>query len=262
MNPVYSKSELIQELIKIREKGWIENRRPGNAGGIGNTLEDLLGISENNLAIANSGEWELKTHRKGSGSLTTLFHSEPSPRNLKFVPSILLPKYGWRHDLAGRKYPNEEMSFRQTINGRTRTDRGFGIIVDRNEGKISISFDSKSVSPRHSEWLRSVENRVGNLDELEPQPYWGIDDLYFTAATKLLNCFYIGADVKKVRDSEYYKYDEIKMLRKFDKEMFLSNIEKGNVLIDFDARTGHNHGTKFRVREDMIPELYGESLEI
>ena len=111
--------------------GWIKNRRPDNAGGIGNTLEDLLGISENNLAIANSGEWELKTHRKESGALTTLFHSEPSPRNLKFVPSILLPKYGWRHDKAGTLYPENEMSFRQTINGLKRTDRGFGIIIDK-----------------------------------------------------------------------------------------------------------------------------------
>ena len=262
MNPIYSKEELIKKLSEIRDKGWIENRRPNNAGGIGNTLEDLLEISENNLAIANSGEWELKTHRRESGALTTLFHSEPSPRNLKFVPSILLPKYGWKHDKAGVLYPYDEMSFRQTINGRSRTDRGFGIIVDKNEGKISISFDSSSVSLRHSEWLSSVKNRVGNLNELNPQPYWGIDDLYHTAATKLLNCFFIVAEVKKENNKEYYKYDEIKMLCKFDKAKFLKTIEDGIVLIDFDARTGHNHGTKFRVREDMIPGLYGDSFNI
>ena len=59
MNPVFSKAELIERLTDIREKGWIKNRRPNNAEGVGNTLEDLLCISENNLAIANSGEWEL-----------------------------------------------------------------------------------------------------------------------------------------------------------------------------------------------------------
>ncbi len=46
----------------------------------------------------------------------SLFHMEPSPRELKHVPSILLPKYGWLHDKAGIKYPANEMSFRQTIN--------------------------------------------------------------------------------------------------------------------------------------------------
>lgn len=259
MNPVYSKEELIEKLTEIRYMGWIENRRPNNAGGVGNTLEDLLGISENNLAIANSGEWELKCHRNGSGSLTTLFHSEPSPRNLKLVPSILLPKYGWRHEQAGVLYPDNEMSFRQTINGMNRTDRGFGIVVDRYDGKISISFDYKMVSSRHRDWLGSVESRVGNLDELNPQPYWGIDDIYHIAGTKLLNCFYITAEVKKEGGKEYYRYDGIQMLRRFDQEKFLKGLEQGLVLIDFDARTGHNHGTKFRIREDRIPELYAES---
>ena len=39
---LYTKETLIEELKKVREKGWIKNARPGNAGGVGNTLEDLL----------------------------------------------------------------------------------------------------------------------------------------------------------------------------------------------------------------------------
>lgn len=257
MNPVYTESQLIAKLINIRNMGWIENRRPNNVGGIGNTLEDLLGIPENNLAVANSGEWELKSHREGSGSLTTLFHSEPSPRKLKIVPSILLPKYGWGHEKAGTLYPVNEMSFRQTINAISRTDRGFRIIVNRNENKIEISFDYKSVSTKqHKEWLISVEKRVGNLNELNPQPYWGFNDLYYKGGTKLLNCFYITAKVKKCGKKECYLYDNIKILSKFDKDKFIKGIENGLVLIDFDARTGHNHGTKFRIRGDKLPELY------
>ncbi|MGC8546014.1 MAG: MvaI/BcnI family restriction endonuclease, partial [Athalassotoga sp.] len=34
--------------------GWISNNRPGNVGGIGNTLEDLLGIKENHLPLPNA----------------------------------------------------------------------------------------------------------------------------------------------------------------------------------------------------------------
>jgi hypothetical protein len=89
---IYTKESLIQELIKITEQGWIKNRRFNNHGGIGNTLEDLLGIEENNLPIPNAAEWELKTQRLNSKSLTTLFHIEPSPRAIKFVPQILLPR--------------------------------------------------------------------------------------------------------------------------------------------------------------------------
>jgi len=99
--------------------------RQGNQGSVGNTLEDLLGIEENNLPIPNASEWELKAQRKNTTSLTTLFHCEPSPRAIKFVPQILLLKYGLKHQEAGIKYPENEMSFRQTISGKSRSDRGF-----------------------------------------------------------------------------------------------------------------------------------------
>ena len=52
--------------MDIYQMGWILNRRPGNAGGVGNTLEDLLGIRENNLPIPNADEWELKAQRRGT----------------------------------------------------------------------------------------------------------------------------------------------------------------------------------------------------
>jgi hypothetical protein len=118
----YTKDELIQELIRIKRMGWIKSARHGNVGGVGNTLEDLLGIQENNLPIPNAAEWELKCQRLNTTSLTTLFHMEPSPRALKFVPQILLPKYGWSHQEAGTKYRDTEMSFRQTIQGQSRSD--------------------------------------------------------------------------------------------------------------------------------------------
>ena len=258
---IYTKDSLIEELKRISKRGWIPNARHGNSGGIGNTLEDLLGIAENNLPIPNAAEWELKSQRLNTASLTTLFHIEPSPRAVKFVPQILLLKYGWKHQEAGNRYPDEEMSFRQTIHGLTPSDRGFIVQIDRDAKKVVISFDYKSVSERHREWLRSVKNRIG-LNQLAPQPYWGFDDLSNKAGTKLLNCFYVQAEVKKEDGKELYKYSNVMMLRKFKFEGFLEQIEKGNILVDFDARTGHNHGTKFRMRQNCLPDLYEESVVI
>src|SRR3712207_4858355 len=114
---IYTKDSLIETLQDISNRGFIANGRHGNQGGIGNTLEDLLGIDENNLPIPNAAEWELKSQAIHTSSLTTLFHMEPSPTALKFVPKILLPFYGWPHQEAGKKYPATEMSFRQTIHG-------------------------------------------------------------------------------------------------------------------------------------------------
>jgi len=257
----YTKESLIEAIREIGNMGWIPNARPGNPGGIGNTLEDLLGVQENNLPIPNAAEWELKCQRVGTSALTTLFHMEPSPRAFKFVPKVFLPGYGWRHDLAGTDYPEQEMSFRQTIHAKERSDRGFQVVIDRILRKVLVSFDATSVDPKHSEWLASVERRVG-LGELCPQPYWGFDDLRHKAGTKLLNCFYVQAEVKRDKERELFHYSKIMVLQGFGFDGFLTALEDGNLFVDFDARTGHNHGTKFRLRQNARPNLYSHIWEI
>ena len=205
---VYTKKSLIRKLKDIRKKGWIKNERDPNDGNLGNLLEDLLGIQENNLPIPNAAKWELKCQRKRTSSLTTLLHCEASPRALKFMPNILLPKYGWKHKKAGQKYPKSEMSFRQTISCIRHSDRGFQFNIDKKQKKIAVSFNSKNVDQRHSLWLRSVKHRVG-LENLNPQPYWGFDDIFYKVGAKLNNCFYIEADVKKENQEEFFKYTNI-----------------------------------------------------
>jgi len=258
---IYTKPALIAKLKEISEMGFVPNARKGNAGGIGNTLEDLLGIKENNLPIPNAVEWELKAQRLNSTSLMTLFHIEPSPRAIRFVPQILLPHYGWPHQEDGGKYPKGEMSFRQTIHGNSRSDRGFKVVIDRKERKILISFDSKNVDQKHKDWLSFVKKNTG-LNELNPQPYWGFNDLEYKAGTKLLNTFYVQAEVEIRRKKEFYHYTKVMMLQKFNFKGFLKSLEKGKILVDFDARTGHNHGTKFRMRQDCLPMLYKKTTVI
>ena len=52
------------------------------------------------------------------------------------------------------------------------------------------------------------------------------------------------------------------MLKNVDKEKFIEAIEKGVIYVDFDARTGHNHGTKFRIKSMDLPELYREAIKV
>lgn len=42
----------------------------------------------------------------------------------------------------------------------------------------------------------------------------------------------------------------------------LSAFESGLIYVDFDARTGHNHGTKFRIKRADIMNLYASCTRI
>ena len=186
---------------------------------------------------------------------------EPSPRAARIVPAILLPKYGWPHKEAGKKYPASEMSFRATLNCTSPYARGFYINVNRPEERIEIQFDSKRVTEEFKEWLVFVEGSVG-LNNINPVPYWGFDDLFHKIGSKLHNTMLVKAEVKKIEGREYYHYTKLLILRRISKECIVRAVEEGQVLIDFDARTGHNHGTKFRIYEKNLRNLYAEVEEI
>src|SRR5688500_966869 len=148
------KEELLAKLKAIQNRNWIHTNRSKNDGAVGNTLEDLLEIPENNLAIANTVDWELKAQRKKTSSMITLFHLDPHPRKPESVVArVLLPNYGWAHKEAGKKHPANEMSFRATLNGSTYTDRGIKISVDSVNRRVNIVFNPKHCNARHKEWL-------------------------------------------------------------------------------------------------------------
>lgn len=242
-------------LEEIKKMGWIKNQRPGNAGGVGNTLEDLLDVAENNLQLPDFGDWELKSQRAETGSLLTLFHSEPKPRNARIVPQILLPLYGWPHQDAGTIYPANERSFRQTINAAAYSDRGFTVNIDWQNQRIFISFDYLMIDDRHSQWRNFIRTGVGTAD-INPNPYWTFSDIEGKLNTKLNNLMYVKAETKRVDGEEFFRYNEIEAYVDPTLDRFLELVEQGAIYVDFDARTGHNHGTKFRIRPAAKTDLY------
>lgn len=253
-----TKEELITSLKQIEAMGWIENTtRKTNDGAAGNMLEDLLGIPENNLPIPNAAEWELKTHKEDSSSLVTLFHTEPSPRAAGIVPRVLLPLFGWEHQEAGKKYPANEKSFRATIDTTSFT-RGFYAYVNNAERKICIGFNAEKVLEKDHNWLTSVIERLEGK-ELPVTPYWNLDEIYGTMRNKLLNCFYVLVERKKINHKDYFHFYKAYMLKDFSIERFIEQLNSGNIKIDFDARTGHNHGTKCRIKQNLVPSLYANT---
>ncbi len=166
---LYTKEELVEKLKQIRNQGWIKNARTGNAGGVGNTLEDLLGIEENNLPIPNAAEWELKTAADQYFCTYHTFSFRAIAPRSKNGTSDSFATVRLGAPRSRRKISSDEKSFRQTIHALTRSDRGFGVIVNREERKVEISFDVKCVASHHSDWLASVDQRI-NLTNLSPNP--------------------------------------------------------------------------------------------
>ena len=235
---LYSKENLIEEMRQIFSKGWHRSvkktKDTRNDGAVGNTLEVLLGITENNLPIPNAQEWELKGQRSHTSSLITLKHIEPSPQAIKIVPSVLLPQYGWSHKEAGRKYPLTEKSFRSTTYATGYTNRGFRIIVDRIQKKIRFIFDANNVDTSNTNltlWLETVKQRAG-LGPLNPEPYWGFEDLKYLIGSKIRNCFYATAETNVEQGHEYFLYERLHVLSGFSFDKFIDCIEQGGVFVD------------------------------
>lgn len=251
-----TKEELINSLCEIESRGWIANhRRHNNDGAHGNLLEDLLGIPENNLPIPNAAEWELKCHKNGSASRVTLFHTEPSPQGARIVPQLLLPCYGWKHQQAGIRYPDDEKSFRVTLKANSY-QRGFYLYVDEVDNKLCVGFDSSKVLSTDQGWLKSVENRVGHLNDLDVTPYWNLEEIYAKLKIKLKNCFFVLVEEKREGGQRFFHFYKAYMLKNIKIENFISVFKEGNIVFEFDARTGHNHGTKCRIGESFIPSLF------
>lgn len=250
------KEKLIEKIQAIVSKGWIHTSRSKNDGAVGNTLEDLLKIPENNLAISNTLDWELKAQRIETTSLTTLFHIDPYPRKPKTVIQSILKNYGWTHQEAGQKYPKHEMSFRATLCGNY-SDRGFRIVVNSLDRKIELEFNSKKVGNRHAEWLRNVEKRIG-LGPMPIVPYWDFNLLHKKCVGKIKNTIYVLAQSRMAEKQEEFKYEKIYLLEDFSFNNFIRAIMSNDVLVDFDARTGHNHGTKFRFRNKQWQKLFSK----
>ena len=86
--------EFKSKMDEISIKGWIKTHRRGPTG-IGKTLEDLLGITENNASEPDFGVYELKSARDTDSSMLTLFTKTPKPPR---VNNYLLNNYGYTSD--------------------------------------------------------------------------------------------------------------------------------------------------------------------
>jgi len=223
--------EFVRRLQEIEQLGYVETHRAGNTG-IGKTLEDLLGIEENNVPGPDAVGVELKSTRRQSHNLTTLFTKEP-PRNQREL---------WNQDLV-RELGYVDSKDRQALKVTIEPD------VPNSQG-FFLSYDETSVSVTHEDYGICATYPLGFLQE--------------TFEGKMPELVMVIADAKKIDGREHFHYNEAYHLDGFDGSHFLQLMRDGVITLDLrmhvkDSGNIRNRGTAWRIMDDnRLDEAFAE----
>lgn len=232
--------DFIREFEKIKAIGWIKTHRSGPTG-IGKTLEDLLGIPENNDDAPDFGEYELKAGRVDSQSMLTLFTRAPEPAKSN---EYLRNKYGY----ISEEYDVEKKVLHSTLSTVKWTpiaDTGHKLKIEcrDNSAYIQSEMGTENVFWSHENLEKSFNNKYKN---------------------KLV---YVKALSRGFGSHEEFKYVEAYKIDGFDFSILFNLIEEGSIMIDLrigqypDGRT-HDHGTGFRIKESDQDKLFINKVRI
>lgn len=228
---IYTLEDFIKEFKKIKELGWVKTHRSGPTG-IGKTLEDLLGIPENNLDEPDFGEYELKSCRIDSQSMLTMFTRAPQPARSN---TYLREKYGYSSDA----YDNDEKVLHATLSA----DRFTTISSTGNKLKIWCDIDGI--------YILSQDQREN--------VFWSRETLKRCFERKYKNKFvYAKALSRGIGANEEFHFIEAYEVSGFNYEAFIDLLEAGKIYVDLrigqyhhgkNKGKTHDHGTGFRIRE-------------
>ncbi len=229
--------DILQILKEYKAKGYIPTHRPGPTG-IGKTLEDILGIKENNVDISNTVFAEIKSARKGTNSMLTLFTKAPSPDGAN---SKLLNHYG---------YVTPESKGKKIIHTTTWAT-GYNTLRGHVGFKVLVLPDKISL-------ISSTGEELGYYDELT---------LSKSFEKKLHHVLYIRADRMGTGKTEQFWFNEAWMLTGFNFDGFKTAVNDGVVCVDIrigqypNGKT-HDHGTGFRVFPDKLSLCFAEQQQL
>ncbi len=223
---------LVEKLREIKKMGFVETHRTGNTG-IGKTLEDLLGIIENNIQGPDwKGKYELKAQRRGTSSKITLFTLSP-----KLIEGLtwqtFIEKYGYI-DRKGRIALKNTMYFNR----------------NENNWKIGITSD-----------------KINLIVEDEIPAYWVKETVMSKLTSKLNNTVFVYAERKKVNTIENFHFEQAILGTNISWENFLDLIKQNKIVIEFrmhqkESGAVRDHGTGFRIKSNLLDQLFENHIDL
>lgn len=227
-------AELKVKLARIKNAGFIQTHRAGDTG-IGKTLEELLGIRENNIPLHDiSGVAELKSYRRNAKSMLTLFTIEPKPAGGD-RDRFLLDNFGYSKRDNGRS-----KELHSTLSCKRYNNQKLKLTVERDKIRI-----------------------LGKRRRLNI--FWDMESLENKFHDKLPALVYVLADNKIIDGKEYFHFNEAYLLSGFDFESFKRMVRRDAVAVDLrmyykPSGQVRNHGTGFRVKINKLYDCFEEKV--
>jgi len=229
--------ELQIKLHEIHERGFIESHRSGDTG-VGKTLEDLLGISENNRESADfiDSNIEVKASREQSSNMLSLFTKEPPRDTRQLWGAEIVEEVGYE-DSKGRQALKSTLDFEEPNNQ--------GLYTTSLDDRIRVMHIQHGVCADYP--VSVIKNKV---EERFP-------------ALLLVNA------EREDRDGvEYFKYTSAKLYHEFDFESFRGLLDDSILRIDFRMHikpdgTLRNRGTGWRLKqENYLENIFGKEMKL
>ena len=213
--------EIMGKLVDICSRGFILSHRKGPTG-IGKTLEDLLGIEENNIAAPDLDRIELKSRRENTNSLTTLFTLDRGAWQLKQKDAIL--GFGASDDNNDRINLYSTVSVAESTQGLELKLTPYSVEIWHRSEVCLAKWELEALADKFNEKIRHVLLVTANTDNRPDGEYF-----WFYRAALLMG--YMTPDLmRRIFECNCLKIDLRLHLRS-----------------DNSVR---NHGTAFRVSEN------------
>jgi hypothetical protein len=234
------------KIAQIKAMGYVQSHRKGDTG-IGKTLEDLLDITENNIAGPDFATYELKAGRKESVSMLTLFTKAPLPASAN---KRLLEVFGYAQRKVPRNHKQLSLAGKEVNESKIPVqDKELHVTVD--------ALKPNSVGLK----LGVRENKLSIENDKCVEAYWDNDTLKEAFEKKYHRLVYVLADHKIEGCKEYFWFNEGLLLDGFSFERFSELVVEGRLKVDIrighypDGRL-HDHGTGFRVLPKYLPQCF------
>ncbi len=224
--------EIRNELLEIKKAGWIPTLRKGNTG-VGMTLETRLGLKENNVQLPDFGVVELKSHRRESSSLMTLFTFNRGvwqKHPLEIIKSI-----GYS-DRKGR------LGFKSTVDCRINN---IGLWLDITDENLLLRYK-------------------GDIDALA---IWSLEHILAVFRAKFPALILVTADSQLNNNGiEEFHYNEAQLWFNPMTENLVNQIKNNKLVMDIrmhkciDRESVRNRGTAFRTHIHNLSLFFADKV--